>query len=81
MRFAKVRMSKAKVVSIGLLWVLFCCTPSWGQVTITNLQIDVTQQPAGQRSCMRVIPASCKLTSRSLASARDDKDPIARRLP
>jgi uncharacterized protein (TIGR03437 family) len=34
-------MSKAKVVSIALLCVLFCCTPSWGQVTITNLQIDV----------------------------------------
>ena len=34
-------MSKAKVVSIALLCVLFCCRPSWSQVTITNLQIDV----------------------------------------
>jgi hypothetical protein len=41
MRFANVRMSKVKVVSIVLLCVLVCCRPSWSQVTITNLQIDV----------------------------------------
>ena len=34
-------MSKVKIVSIVLLCVLVCCRPSWSQVTITNLQIDV----------------------------------------